>query len=91
MIRTCNRVLLMTSNKLFPIEVHTRISLLLLLLNKIFDRIVLYIGKSWATGSYMNLLTYRQIKEILMKLNIKKYKIIRNRLFFFYLLFYCHN
>ncbi|MGA7161825.1 MAG: SAM-dependent methyltransferase [Bacteroidota bacterium] len=83
MVRTCKRVCFTTPNRLFPIEVHTRIPLLHLLPKKVFDKLLLVIGKSWAAGSYMNLLTYKQINEILVKLKIAKYKIIRNRLFFF--------
>jgi SAM-dependent methyltransferase len=80
MIRTCKRVFLTTPNKLFPIEVHTRIPLLHFLPKKFFDEILKFVGKSWATGSYMNLLTCREIKVILKKININNYKILRNHI-----------
>jgi hypothetical protein len=37
-------------------------------------------GKSWAAGDYMHLLSLREIKEILDKCGIKKYRIIKNRI-----------
>lgn len=79
-----------TPNRYFPVEVHTRIFLLHYLPKSLFDRCLPLIGKKWAAGNYMNLLSLRDIKELLRAAGISDYKIIRNKLFIFTLDFVIH-
>ncbi len=73
-----------TPNRFFPIEVHTRIPLLHILLSKsLFDRIATLIGKSWATGDYMHLLSERELRALLEQAGITEYTLIKNRFFSF--------
>ncbi len=79
--RVSDAFFITTPNRFFPIEVHTRVPLLHILLpKKWFDGILRVIGKSWATGSYMRLLSYRDIISLLKEAGITDYTIIRNRL-----------
>jgi SAM-dependent methyltransferase len=68
-----------TPNRHFPIEVHTRTPLLHYLPKAIFDRYLRLIGKSWAAGSYMRLLSNRELRRMLDEAGITKYRIHRNR------------
>ncbi len=69
-----------TPNKHFIYETHTKVLLLHYLPKKIFDKIVLMIGKPWAKGDYMHLLGIGDIKKLLQINNISNYKIIKNRI-----------
>jgi len=71
-----------TPNKYFPIEVHTRTPLIHYLPKKFFDKYLYLIGKRWATGDYMNLLSFGDIKELLQEAKFSDYQIIKNRIFF---------
>jgi SAM-dependent methyltransferase len=53
-----------TPNRLFPIEVHTRIPFLHFLPKTYFDKILTFIGKKWAAGNYMNLLSFKELKLV---------------------------
>jgi SAM-dependent methyltransferase len=79
-LRTCNKVFITTPNKYFPVEVHTRIPFLHFLPKKWFDIFLMHIGKNWATGNYMNLLSKREIKHLLKKIGTDNYLILQNRL-----------
>ncbi len=80
--RVSTRGYITTPNRLFPIEVHTRIPLLHILLPKnIFDVVLRSIGKGWAAGDYMNLLSERDLRERLQKAGITSYTVIKNRFF----------
>jgi SAM-dependent methyltransferase len=81
--RTCKKIYFTTPNRYFPIEVHTRIPLLHFLPKTTFDQFLKLIGKKWATGSYMNLLSKKKLKKILSDAGIKNYSIIENKLAFF--------
>lgn len=82
LVRVGQRGFLTTPNKYFPIEVHTRIPLLHIFLPKtIFDSFLRKIGKNWATGNYMNLLSFIELRSLLEEANIPEYQILRNRLF----------
>ena len=81
--RTCKRVFVTTPNRFFPIETHTRVPLLHWLPKAWFDRVLLLLGKSWATGNYMNLLSERDLKRLLNRADVIHYKIFRNRYFLF--------
>ena len=78
--RVARRGFFTTPNRLFPIEVHTRIPLLHLILSKkYFDFFLSRIGKSWATGTYMNLLSFRELDALCKEANIPHFRILRNR------------
>lgn len=85
MHRTCGTCFLTTPNKFFPIEVHTLTPVLHYLPKRIFHWYLNKTGRSWATGSYMNLLSIFSLKKALKKAGITEYKIIKNRLLFFVL------
>lgn len=77
--RVASKAFLTTHNRLFPIEVHTCTPLLHYLPKNIFDSYLRLIGKTWATGNYMNLLSINDIKRLLMKAGIRNYRIIANK------------
>jgi len=79
--RVSHKAFITTPNKLFPVEVHTRIPFLHLLLSKkCFDKFLKLIGKKWAVGDYMNLISHRQLKQLLSEAGITEYTIIKNKL-----------
>lgn len=86
-IREANRVarlaFITTPNRAFPIEIHTRIPLLHLLPKAWFDRFLRFIGKGWAAGDYMHLLSLRDLRALLADAGIRDYVIVPNRLFGF--------
>jgi 2-polyprenyl-3-methyl-5-hydroxy-6-metoxy-1,4-benzoquinol methylase len=80
MKRIARRGYLTTPNRLFPIEVHTRTPLLHILLSKrSFDWFLQKIGKGWATGTYMNLLSEEELRSLLQEAEITRYSLIKNR------------
>ena len=78
--RVGGRAFITTPNKNFPVEIHTRTLLLHFLPEKIFQAYLRLIGKSWANGDYMHLLSERKLKELLAAASIDNYQIIKNRL-----------
>ena len=83
LIRTSKKVFLTTPNRYFPIEVHTRTPLLHFLPKIIFDFYLNLIGKGWATGNYMHLLSYSDIRKLLESANVEQSYVHRNKLFGF--------
>lgn len=83
LVRTSKRAFITTPNRWFPFEIHTRLPFVHWLPKKIADRLFALFGKKWATGDYMNLLSYRDIKKLLKKTGTKNFEIHRNRLFGF--------
>ena len=81
--RVARSAFVTTPNRFFPFEVHTKIFLLHYLPKKHFDKFLMKTGKSWATGNYMHLLSLREIRNLLVNCNIRNYKIIKNKLFWF--------
>lgn len=81
--RTSKVAFITTPNKYFPFEVHTRVPLLHFLPKGSFDKFLKLIGKEWAAGDYMNLLSLRDIRKLLKEAGIKDYKIIKNRFLIF--------
>jgi hypothetical protein len=78
--RVSRRGYLTTPNRHFPIELHTRIPLLHLLLSKKnFDRFVTWIGKGWAAGDYMSLLSVSDLRQLLSDVGITHSTLIPNR------------
>lgn len=69
-----------TPNRHFPIEIHTRLPLLHLLLPKRhFDWVARKLGKGWATGSYMTLLSKSDLAALLASAGIPEAKIFSQR------------
>lgn len=78
--RVGKRGYMTTPNRLFPVEVHTRIPFLHILLSKqAFDRVATMIGKGWAAGDYMHLLSEAELRAIAAEAGVERYEIIRNR------------
>lgn len=69
-----------TPNKMFPIEVHTRLPLLHYLPKSWFDAIIRQTNRKWAAGDYMYLLSERALRRLLRAAGYKKYRILKNRL-----------
>lgn len=82
LIRTSKSIFITTPNRWFPIEVHTRLPFLHYLPKKYFDKVLHIMGKGWASGNYMNLLSISDVKKMLKELNVKNYVIKRNKKFF---------
>lgn len=81
MLRVARRGYCTTPNRCFPIEVHTRIPLLHLVLPKAgFDWVLKSIGKDWAAGDYMHLLSESQLRSLLQEVGITNYTLLKNRL-----------
>ena len=78
--RVARRAYLTTPNRHFPIEVHTRTPLLHFLPKPVFDSYLNLIGKKWATGSYMRLLSSGDLRQLLADAGIERYHIRRNRM-----------
>lgn len=74
---------LTTPNRYFPIEVHTRIPLLHMMPKSVFDRAARLVGKGWAAGDYMLLLSLNEIRSLLADAGIGEYTIIKNKMFGF--------
>jgi SAM-dependent methyltransferase len=81
--RVSKSAFITTPNKHFPIEVHTRVPFIHFLPKRFFDKLLVLIGKEWATGNYMNLLSLQDLKNLLYAAGIKEYKIIKNKFIFF--------
>ncbi len=80
LVRVAKRGYLTTPNRAFPVEVHTRVPLLHLILPKqAFDAFLRLIGKSWATGRYMNPLSERDLRTLFIEAGIPDITIFRNR------------
>jgi len=77
--RTCQTVYFTTPNRWFPFELHTRLPFLHWLPKQIFDAILRFTPKKWATGDYMHLLSEYNLKKLLKKAGIVHYRIYRNK------------
>lgn len=78
--RVSDRAFVTTPNKYFPVEPHTRVPLLHLLPKGVFDAVLRRIGKSWATGAYMDLLGRRRLRTLLREAGIENYQLHQNRI-----------
>lgn len=84
MRRVAKRGYLTTPNRHFPIEVHTRVPLLHLLLPRpLFDAVLRAIGKGWAADDYMHLLSEKELRSLLAEAGIEEYTLVKNRFFGF--------
>ncbi|KKO20953.1 MAG: class I SAM-dependent methyltransferase [Candidatus Brocadia sp.] len=78
--RVSRRAFFTTPNKYFPVEVHTRTMLLHYLPKIVFDKYLNLIGKTWASGDYMYLLSLNTLKSLLADAGINEYRIVKNRI-----------
>lgn len=78
--RVSNRAFITTPNRYFPVEVHTRTPLLHYLPKAIFDKYLTLIGKRWASGDYMHLLSLNDMKSLLTDAGVANFRILKNRL-----------
>lgn len=78
--RVSRRAFITTPNKWFPIELHTRTPLFHYLPKGLFHKYLDLIGKKWATGDYMHLLSASDLKALLVAAGIVTYKLFRNRI-----------
>ncbi len=81
--RVARNAYLTTPNRFFPVEVHTRTPVLHYLPKPLFERYLKLVGKSWAAGDYMFLLSFNDICGMLQAAGIRDYVIKRNYLFGF--------
>jgi SAM-dependent methyltransferase len=79
--RCSNRFYLTTPSKLFPFEMHTNLLFLHYLPKYFFDKLLCALGKGWAAGEYMHLLSKSDLYKILNKAQISNARIITKRFF----------
>lgn len=77
--RVCRKLYFTTPNRYFLFEVHTRLPFVHWFPKKICDKLMKLLDKAWATGDYMNLLSYSKLKKIIKKSGITNYIIHKNR------------
>lgn len=80
MARVGHRVFFSTPNRGFPIELHTRLPLIHWLPKPVCDRILHRLGKGFATGDYMHLLTRGALRRVLHAAGVTRYRVFANRL-----------
>jgi ubiquinone/menaquinone biosynthesis C-methylase UbiE len=81
-ISRCSRKFFLTTpSKLFPFETHTNLFFLHYLPKQMFDKILCVLGKRWATGDYIHLLSKSDLNKILNKAQITNARIITKRIF----------
>ncbi len=85
MIRISKKsVFIQTPNRFYPLEFHTILPFIHWLPKKIHRKILKYLGLNfYSKENNLNLLSMRDIKIICEILNIKKYKILKHKLFLF--------
>lgn len=79
LLRVAKKGMTTTPNKYFPIEVHTRLPFIHFFGKGIFDTVAKAIGKGWATGDYMYLLSFNELDNLAQKAGLKNYQIIKNK------------
>jgi len=79
LLRTCKVVCFTTPNRWFPIELHTRLPFLHWLPQRVYDRILNWLGRSSADSRNINLLTKRRILELCKAAGAEKITIRGNR------------
>ena len=68
LLRTCRSVFLTTPDRAFPIEVHTFLPVLHWLPKRVHRRVLALLGYSfWAAESNLNLLTRRELTQLVME------------------------
>jgi len=85
--RTARSGFITTPNKGFPLEVHTRLPFIHWLPKPLFSAIVKMLGKGWAAGEYMDLLSSRTLHVAVEAAGWENYTIHRQKFLGFTLQF----
>ncbi len=80
MARVGKSVFFSTPNRGFPIEIHTRLPLVHWLPKPACDHVLRRLGKGFAAGDYMHLLTKGALRRLLRAAGVAEYRIVANRL-----------
>ena len=80
MARCGRRIFFSTPAREFPFEIHTNYPIIHWLPRPVFNYLVTRLGKAWAAGNYMRLLTRAGMKKILQAAGIEDYRLITYRL-----------
>jgi len=80
MLRVGKKVYFSTPAKEFPIEMHTNYLFIHWLPKQLFNYIANFIGKGWASGDDMNLLSKKSLQQIIATSNAVKFQIITHRI-----------
>ena len=76
-------VFIQTPNRLYPIDFHTILPFIHWLPKKIHRKILKFLNKDfYSKEENLNLLTAKELKKICKILDIRNYKILKNKLFF---------
>jgi hypothetical protein len=68
-----------TPAKEFPLAIHTNYPFIHWLPKGVFNTIVKLLGKGWAAGDYMNLLTKADLEMLLRTSGVRTFRIITHR------------
>ena len=78
--RVSKRGFLTTPNRFFPVETHTYLPLLHIVLSKKwFDKVMMRLGYGWVTGDALNLLSQRQFRGVLRDAGVRNYRMCVTR------------
>ena len=77
--RVGKQLIITTPNRFFPLELHTRLPLLHWLPKSVFDRILPRLGKGWAAGAYMRLLSTRDLRKLMAEAGVEG-RIVKTRM-----------
>lgn len=77
--RVSKKAFVTTPNKYFPVEPHTKMPLVHLLPQSMFDAILHRAGKGSMAGDYMDLLGERRFRRVLEAAGVTEYELHKNR------------
>jgi SAM-dependent methyltransferase len=77
--RVSKAVFITTPNRYFPFEVHAKLPFVHWFPKSVFDKILAVLGKGWASGEYMSLMSRKDVVRLLGRCGIGDYRIIKNR------------
>lgn len=80
MARCGRRFFFSTPAREFPFEIHTNYPVIHWLPKPAFDYLAIRLGKAWATGNYMQLLTRKGVGNLLRAAGIGNYRLITYRI-----------
>lgn len=79
-LRVSRAAFVTTPNRYFPFEAHTKVFLLHYLPKPVFDKLLPMLGKGFAAGDYMHLLSRREYKRLALDCGLPRAEIVSNRL-----------
>lgn len=77
--RVGRKFFITTPSRMFPVEIHTHVLFLHWLPKTLFDRLLGVLGKKWAGGDYMNLLSKNALQIIIKEAGVTNYRVITKR------------